>query len=155
MWRLRSKFGVLMSEPDPDYEEDEPITNSTILDTATPVQQEPFMHPYHDMYMQEFCWLHEDNMHLHHDYSEVYDSLYGINNEMVEFREEFYTFRDNQQARNQHVDPLVTDMHSVLYLGGQPTQPPYYPQYPQYPPPYNPQFPHQYPLPFPRQDPPQ
>ncbi|CAH1431061.1 unnamed protein product [Lactuca virosa] len=39
-----------------------------------------------------------------------------INTKMVEFREEFYSFRDNQQACNQHVDSIVTDMHRVLYL---------------------------------------
>ncbi|CAH1414324.1 unnamed protein product [Lactuca virosa] len=155
VWRLSSNLGVLMPVPDPDFDEDEPIPDATIPDAAAPVLQEPIMHPHHDMYMQEFRRLHEDNRRLHRYYSELYDSVCEINIEMVEFREEFYTFRDNQQARNQHVDSLVTDMHRVLCLGGQPTQPPYYPQCPHYPPPLNPQFPHPYPPPFPPHDPPQ
>ncbi|CAH1421806.1 unnamed protein product [Lactuca virosa] len=106
VWRLRSNLGVPMPEPDPDSDEDEPLP-----DVAAPVQQELVMHPHHDMYMQEFRRLHEDNRRLHRDYSELYDSVCEINTEMVEFSEEFYTFRDNQQARNQHVDSLVTDMH--------------------------------------------
>ncbi|CAH1416736.1 unnamed protein product [Lactuca virosa] len=100
-----------MPEPDPDSDADEPIPDATIPDAAAPVQQEPVMHPHHDMYMQEFHRLHEDNRRLHRDYSELYDSVCEINTEMVEFREEFYTFRDNQKSRNQHVDSLVTDMH--------------------------------------------
>ncbi|CAH1452872.1 unnamed protein product [Lactuca virosa] len=135
-WAVDSR--VPIPEPDPDSDEDELISNATIPDVAAPVQQEPIMHPHHDMYMKELRRLHEDNRRLHHDYSELYDSVCEISTEMVEFREVFYTFRDNQRARNQHVDSLVTDMHRVLCLGGQPTQPPYYPQYPHYPPPYNP-----------------
>ncbi|CAH1415911.1 unnamed protein product [Lactuca virosa] len=107
----RSNLGVPLPEPDPDSNEDEPIPDATIPDAAAPVQQEPVMHPHHDMYMQEFRRLHEDNRRLHRDYSELYDSVCEINTEMVEFREEFYTFRDNQQAHNQHVDSLVTDMY--------------------------------------------
>ncbi|CAH1453662.1 unnamed protein product [Lactuca virosa] len=154
VWRLSSNLGVPMPKPDSDSDEDEPIPDATIPDAATPEQQEPVTHPYHDMYMQEFRRLHEYNRRLDRDYSELYDSVYDINTNMVEFRDEFYTFRDNQQARSQHVDSLVTDMHRVLCLGGQPTRPPYYPQYPHYPPPYNPQLPHQYPPPFPPEYPP-
>ncbi|CAH1433527.1 unnamed protein product [Lactuca virosa] len=110
-----------MPEPDPDSDEDEPIPDATIPNAAAPVQQEPVMHPYHDMYMQEFRRLYEDNRRFHRDYSELYDGVCEINTEMVEFREEFYTFRDNQQACNQHVDSLVTDIHRVLCLGSQPT----------------------------------
>ncbi|CAI9294757.1 unnamed protein product [Lactuca saligna] len=113
LFHLESNLGVSMPEPDPDSEEDKPIPDATIHDVAAPVQQERVTHPYHDI-------------------------VFEINTEMVEFREEFYTFRDNQQAHNQHVDSLVTNMHRVLGLGGQPTRPPYYSQYPHYPPPYNP-----------------
>ncbi|CAH1413865.1 unnamed protein product [Lactuca virosa] len=102
-----------MPEPDSDEDEDEPIPDATIPDVVALVQQEPVTHPYHDMYMQEFCRLHEDNRRLHCDYSELYDSVCEINIDMVEFGEEFYTFRDNQQARNQHVNSLVTDMHRL------------------------------------------
>ncbi|CAH1415027.1 unnamed protein product [Lactuca virosa] len=147
VWRLSSNLGVPMPEPDSD--------NEPIPYVAAPVQQEPITHPHHDMYMQEFHRLHEDNRRLHRDYSELYDNVCEINTKMVEYREDFYTFRDNQQARNQHVDSLVTDMHRVLCLGGQPTRPPYCPQYPHYPPPYNPQLPQQYPPPFPPQNHPQ
>ncbi|CAH1427410.1 unnamed protein product [Lactuca virosa] len=101
-----SNLGVLMPEPDSDSDEDEPIP-----DAVAPVQKEPVTHPYYDMYMQEFRRLHEDNKRLHRDYSELYDCVCEINTEFVEFREEFYTFRDNHQARNQHVDSLMTDMH--------------------------------------------
>ncbi|CAH1422693.1 unnamed protein product [Lactuca virosa] len=126
-WRLTSNLGVPMTEPDYDSDENEPIPDATKHDVVTPVQQEPFMHPYHDMYMQELHRLHEDNRCLHRDYSELYDSVCEINTEMVEFREEFYTFIGNQQARNQHLYSLVTGMHRVICFGGQPTRPPYYP----------------------------
>lgn len=79
------------------------------------------MHPYHDMHMQEFQWFHADNKHLHPDYSELYDSACEINTEMVELREEFYAFRESQQIHNQHVDTLMTDMHRMLFLGGEST----------------------------------
>ncbi|CAH1447436.1 unnamed protein product [Lactuca virosa] len=117
-------------DSDSDEDEDEPISDAPIPDVVALVQQDPVMHPYHDMYMQEFQRLHDDNRHLHRNDSELYDSAFEINTEMVELRDDFYTFRYSQQARNQHVDTLITNKHRVLCLGGQPTRAPYYPQYP-------------------------
>ncbi|CAH1426889.1 unnamed protein product [Lactuca virosa] len=79
VWCLRSNLGVLMLELDSDSDEDEPIPNAPILDADAPMQQEPIMHPYHDMYKQKFQRLYDKNRSLHRDYSEVYDSAYEIN----------------------------------------------------------------------------
>ncbi|CAH1438348.1 unnamed protein product [Lactuca virosa] len=119
--------------------------DAPIPDAATPVQQEHAMHPYHDMYMQEFQSLHAENRLLHRDYSDLYESACEINTEMVELTEEFYAFKESQQTHNQHMDTLMNDNHLVLRLVGQPTRPSYYPAYPHPLPQQPPQNQQQYP----------
>ncbi|CAH1422895.1 unnamed protein product [Lactuca virosa] len=83
IWRLRSNLGVPMPEPGSNSDKDDHIPNASIPDFVAPVKQDPVMHPYHDMYMQKFQRLYEDNRHLHRDYSKLYDSACEINTEMV------------------------------------------------------------------------
>lgn len=65
--------------PDSYYDKNEPILDAPIPYVVALVQQEPSMHPYHNMYMKEFQSLHEDNKCLRRDYFELQDSAYEIN----------------------------------------------------------------------------
>ncbi|CAI9289868.1 unnamed protein product [Lactuca saligna] len=64
-WCLESNLGVAMPRANLELDVDEPIPNAPIPNAIVPVSQEPPMHPYHDMYMQEFQQLHADNRRLH------------------------------------------------------------------------------------------
>ncbi|CAH1419016.1 unnamed protein product [Lactuca virosa] len=105
-WCIESNLGVPIPGANLELDADEPILDVPIHDVDLPVQQQPFMHPHHNMYVSEFKLLHTNYRRLHHEYTNLNESACEMNTEMVELREEFYAFRENQQNTTSMWTPL-------------------------------------------------